>query len=428
MRSLILVDDRKIRKQAFTQVDRLLKKLQRMEANLELFYECDQRLFNDWFDLTFREQKQKLASLQGEYRELAEFHNWMMALSQMADLSLPQAAVHLRDEERLYRDGSDQDRRNIDAARALRDEFIRTQGEREFRRAQRARSRDEAHEDVPRQTVPDPADIEELELLARLSDAEIADWCADSDVAFLLLGKALRVGAFCQNYRLFFRLWDSIHPGIQTQFATDFKKRTGVSLFTAIEKMRATVKVEDDEPAETESESATGAEVSEDAAPPVDFAKIETLKLTYRQLARKLHPDMNGTDSAATVDWRKKMWLRVQTAYKSKDTKELTKLFHLVLLRSRELNDLRLSELHLSHQWLEDEIEQTEEYVRNLRKQPAWGFSRRKDISTISSKLERQISKDSKTLAEQVVDLRIHHSFLERMGRADSRGKRRKSE
>ncbi len=65
-------------------------------------------------------------------------------------------------------------------------------------------------------------------------------------------------------------------------------------------------------------------------------AKVETFKLLYRQLARKLHPDMNASDQES--DWRKSMWLRVQQAYKIEDKKEMTKLFHLVLLRNSDGN------------------------------------------------------------------------------------------
>jgi hypothetical protein len=54
MSNLIVVNDQEIRKKAFSRIDRLLKKLQRMEANLESFFERDKRLFGEWFDLIWR--------------------------------------------------------------------------------------------------------------------------------------------------------------------------------------------------------------------------------------------------------------------------------------------------------------------------------------------------------------------------------------
>ena len=122
-----------------------------------------------------------------------------------------------------------------------------------------------------------------------------------------------------------------------------------------------------------------------------------------------------GADGEA--DWRKGMWLRVQAAYKIEDTKEMTKLFHLVLLRGREWQALRISELQITHEWLSDEISNTNDYLKDLRRQPAWGFSRRKNFAPIEKKIDREMARERKILEDQVVDLRTHHSFLERMCR-----------
>ncbi len=391
MANLILIDDKKIRKQAFSKLEKLLKKLQRMETNVESFHERDERLFKEWFELTFREQQQQVAALRGQYRELADFHNQMHALAQMEDLSLPEAAFILREEERLLHSGSEEQRRLINDARRLREQFVHSQSERNEKRFER--EDDEASED--RYIPPDEEDMEESELIAQLDDEELREWCASSKSAFILLGKTLRVASFTKDFTLFFRLWDVTHVKVQEQFARRFMKEHGYSLIEVIEEMRGRV---------NDGESVEG-------------AKLEALKLTYRQLARKLHPDMHAAAKSESADWRKKMWERVQEAYKRQDGKALNKLFHLVLLRGRELEQLRLSELHMSHKWLADEIEQTNHHVKKLRRQPAWGFSRRKDFQPIKQKLEREMAKVRDSLEEQVIELRTHHAFLERMGR-----------
>lgn len=427
MRNLIPVDDRKIRKQAFSRVDRLLKKLQRMEANVESFYDRDQRLFHDWFELTFRTQKQRMSDLQTEYRDLAEFHNWMIALAQMEDLSLAEAAVRLSDERARYEVGTVEERWKIDEIRRLREEYIRAESEREHRRARR-----DANEEEPmRYSPPDDEDLEELALLAELPNDELENWVADPDIAFLLLGKTLRAAHYSNDYRLFFRIWDVLHPNIQRQFSRAFQKHRGESLEALIEEMREDKGESEIANAQNAHEFAEGSFAEETQAQPKERGqtaaeKEESLKLVYRQLARKLHPDMHVGDSRESADWRKGIWLRVQQAYQNKNSRELSKLFHLVLLRTRELNDLRLSELHLSHQWLEDEIAQTADSISNLRRQPAWGFSRRKDFAPVERKLERKLSKDMRALEDQVFELKSHHAFLVRMGRADSAGRRRR--
>lgn len=403
MQSLILINDLEIRKKAFSRIDRLLKKLQRMEANLESFNTRDKRLFTEWFDLTFRARREQLDQLRGEYRDLVEFHNWMHALADMEDLSVMEAAARIREEIRRYASGSEEVRRLIDRQRALRDEFVRARVDENQRRQDKRRAaRGEDDIDRARGESLDPADIEELEHLDTLTDEEIEEWCANSEVAHMFLGKTLKVASFTGDYRLFFRVWDVLHPKVQQQFSREFEKRSGVSLIDAVESLRAKSNSTKEKP---EIQPLT--------------PKVETFKLLYRQLARKLHPDMNQSEEEA--DWRKAMWLRVQGAYKDENTKEMTKLYHLVLLRSRDWQALRISELHITHEWLSDEISQTNDYLKDLRRQPAWGFSRRKNFAPIEKKIERDFARERKLLEEQVTQLKTHHAFLERMGRESRR-------
>lgn len=419
MRNLILIDDMELRKKAFSRIDRLLKKLQRMEANLESFFNRDKRLFGEWFDLTFRSRREQLDLLRGEYRDLVEFHNWMHALADMEDLPVSEAAVIIREEIRLYREGNYEDRLRIDRARALRDEFVRAQLEENQRKQSKRRAaREENEMNRARSQSLDPADIEELEHLNELSNEEIEEWCSDSEVAQMFLGKILRVASFTGDYHLFFRVWDLLHPKQQQQFSREFQRKTGESLTDVLASMREKVEMDD----VADDAMSAGPKAAAPAAPEPLAPKVETFKLLYRQLARKLHPDMNNTPDEA--DWRKSMWLRVQAAYKIEDTKEMTKLFHLVLLRSRDWQALRISELHITHEWLADEISTTNDYLKDLRKQPAWGFSRRKNFAPIEKKIERDLARERKILEEQVTDLRVHHNFLERMGRESKRNRR----
>jgi hypothetical protein len=393
MSNLILLDDRKIRKQAFSSLEKLLKKLQRMEGHVESFHDQDERLFHEWFELTFRDDNREVASLRGQYRELADFHNHMHALAQMEDLALPEAAYLLREEERIYQSADAERRREIEEDRRLREQFIRSQTRRNERREE------------PRSSAPlDEEDFEEMELLNELADDELEEWCASSQTAFLLLGKTLRVADYTKDFELFFRLWDATHPKIQRDFARQFEKRHDYSLMEALEQMRERV-----------SGDGSG-------------ERKEALKLQYRQLVRKLHPDAQEASAGPSNEiWRKKMWEQVQEAYEREDLQGLKRLFHLVLLRTRELEQLRLSELHLSHRWISDEIERLSDLMKRLRRRPAWGFSRRKNFEPIKRKIERDLRKVRRDLETQVVELRVHHARLERMGRESLSRRRRRS-
>lgn len=384
MSDLILLDDRKIRKQAFASLEKLLKKLQRMEGHVESFHNQDEQLFQEWFEATFRDDNREVADLRAQYRELTDFHNHMHALAQMEDLALPEAAYLLREEQRIYAAASLEERRRIDEDRLLREQFIRSQVQGEERR----------------EASLDEEDLEEVEILNELDADELEEWCASSQTAFLLLGKALRVASCTQDFELFFRLWEATHPKIQRDFARRFEKQHDYSLTEALERMR---------------ERLGG-----------DGERKEALKLQYRQLVRKLHPDLHEPSSRPADEiWRKKMWGQVQDAYEREDLKELNRLFHLVLLRTRDLQQLRLSELHLSRRWVSDEIELLAEQMKRLRRRPAWGFSRRKNFEPIKRKIERDLRKLRRDLENQVVEMRVHQTRLERLGR-ESLGRRRR--
>ena len=123
-KSLVVIDDRSLRKAAFTKAEKLLKKLERLEGNLKTFHDTDQRLFQDWYELTFREDRKNIESLHDQYRELCRIHNWIIAIARQRDLSMPEAYAVFRDEDELYKTGSPEDKRRIAEERKRRDEFI----------------------------------------------------------------------------------------------------------------------------------------------------------------------------------------------------------------------------------------------------------------------------------------------------------------
>jgi hypothetical protein len=399
VKKLIVVDDSRIRKTAFAAATRQLKKLERLEGRLKAFHEKDQRLFSDWFDLAFRDQRHKMDLLRGEYRELAEFYNWMNAMVGMEDISLPEAAARLREEENRYRKGSAKERRQIEELRRLREDYIRAQLDRGSAREDREEALRDEETEASGDADENYGRNEVTKALGRLSDDEIEDWCADPELAFLFLGDCLKSGVTTGDFKLFFRVWDLTHLKIQKRFAKDYERQYGGSLFGLLEEMR---------------------NAPEEAA--VD--PTETLKLLYRQLVRKLHPDIHGADTFSRDDWRRAMWQRVQVAYQEKNIMGLRRLFHLTLLRSQELSDLRVADLQISQKWIDEEIADTAKAIASLRKKPAWGFSRRKDLQPLERKLARQMEKDCMRLADQVYDLRSHIQFMERMAREQAGSKR----
>ena len=141
--------------------------------------------------------------------------------------------------------------------------------------------------------------------------------------------------------------------------------------------------------------------------------QLEALKLLYRKLVRKLHPDLQGHDNELSA-WHKKIWDRVQSAYKTSDRAELEKIYKLVLIRGRDLNDLSLGEIRESSRWLGDELKRMENEVKGLKRLPAWGFSRKKDLKSLERKVAKDLAREHDERFDRVSELAHQQQALER--------------
>ena len=141
---------------------------------------------------------------------------------------------------------------------------------------------------------------------------------------------------------------------------------------------------------------------------------------------RHLHPDLQA-DGRGQTHWQKKIWNRVQNAKLSLNKRELEKLFRLVMIRSRNLNELTLSEIKESQSWLKIELDELSREARDLKKLPAWGFSRLKDYTVLKRKLEKPFEVELGQIQEMIDELKEQHSFLEMMGRANPDPQRKRS-
>ncbi|NJL24006.1 MAG: hypothetical protein HC902_01665 [Calothrix sp. SM1_5_4] len=78
------------------------------------------------------------------------------------------------------------------------------------------------------------------------------------------------------------------------------------------------------------------------------------IKILYRKLVRKLHPDANANENEKTRTWKDKLWLQVQSSYRAGNVSALQKHYSLALLRDRDLNSLTISEINASQDWLNE--------------------------------------------------------------------------
>ena len=242
MRYLMLIDDSKMRKEAFSQAEKILGKIDRFELNLATFHNDDQKLFNDWMDLTFRVERDQIARLDEEYRQLCRLHNWMLALSEMIRVSFPKACALIIDEEAIYQAGDADTRRAIDKERAKRDEFIRAQMEREYEEAFGGRG----DSDFGKQDEFDFGDREsdhdtpggELAEIAGLKDSEIRRICADTEDSLGFFSDVLEASEIADEYSQVFRVWEIMPRAHRSLFAKAFQQYAGRSFDEELARLR----------------------------------------------------------------------------------------------------------------------------------------------------------------------------------------------
>lgn len=140
----------------------------------------------------------------------------------------------------------------------------------------------------------------------------------------------------------------------------------------------------------------------------------ERLKMVYRRLVRRLHPDMQGPQMDATERrWQKKIWHLSQLARQRADVDELNALYKVSLLRQMELSELTIADAHEVHAWLRNEMDRIDGEINELRAHPAWGFSVSGATPALIRRLELDYEQEIAFLAAELREIRTQQSCLE---------------
>jgi hypothetical protein len=261
----------------------------------------------------------------------------------------------------------------------------------------------------------------ELNKIRELSDKKIHKICKQQEGAFEFLWLVLTLARTPEDQALIVRVWDLVPNKHQVSFAKEFSKRSGLSLTKMIEEIRAYLEAQKtmDEEAFVDSRS------QNHQASKKSGSETELVKLIYRKLVRHLHPDLQS-EATGPQHWQSKIWHRVQTAYQKQDRRSLEKLYRLVLIRARHLNDLSVSEILESQSWLKEELESLNQEAQGLKSLPAWGFSKRKDYSALKRKLAKPLQAELEEITDKIDELKEQHAYLELVGVAHLHEQRRR--
>jgi hypothetical protein len=377
--SVIILDEARVRKDFFGKIEPILKKIERIEDRIESFNAQDQRLFESWLDISFRDERQKLVDLNASINTSKALLKWVDVTAQQRQISRAKAYRLMKQEKHDFESGDEVAQRRITEERLRRDQWT---------------------ENAEQTSARSPEDESAFVMIRAMDMNKIRQICADGDAVIWLLSTTLELSRTPAEDRVFLKIWDSVSIEIQTKFV-GILSLDGVCVTRVVERMRDSI-------ADLDS-AAKSAKFGRVRLPAVQDEKFKNY---YRKLARLLHPDLKETE---TWPWQRKMWERVQLAYREQNAEAIEQLLVFVLLRQRELKQLTFGEIKDAQAWLQDELHLLELVGDGLKRQPAWGFSKRKTVLALKKKTKIQLDHQIAKLEAELSVVNEHIALLDAM-------------
>lgn len=438
---LMVIDDAAIRKQAFSTVKKTLKTVERLESQIEDFHEVDLSLYNDWYKLTFRDREKKIVELSEEYSKLADFHNDIISAHELYEISIEEAYLRIREESDQYKTANSKEKASIEEERQRRREY----GEEEMERVSREESwgafYDEEEEefgaygpdgisdprefimfdDAPERTHEEDDSLKKLRLM---SDSEIKSLCRNEDLALQAFGMLMYFARTVGDFELLFKLWDFIPKKTMKIFEKSYNKATGQSLSEhmgsfreILDEMLANIQegvefVEEQSEDDFEYERKSYDPSKKDKM--VSSGEIaEKLKLYYRKIVKRLHPDTLSHIKPSEQRWRQRLWERAVSLRKCEDLEGLVGLYTEILLRSEALSELSLADVNQNLQYLKEKTNFLKQEIKVLKKRPWWGFSRKRSFDKLKMQVQKDFSIQEESIQTKIEKLRATHKMWE---------------
>jgi hypothetical protein len=148
--------------------------------------------------------------------------------------------------------------------------------------------------------------------------------------------------------------------------------------------------------------------------PPPGPVEAEQIKLIYRKLVRRLHPDAQGPQAEpGELRWQKRIWDLAHSARQRSDRAELETLYKVTLLRQMDFTELTVANAHEVYAWLRSEFDRINTLAWQAQQTSAWGFSRQPDLRRLAERLRFLLQKEITAVEEELQELRGQHAYLE---------------
>lgn len=401
-RSLSVVDDFEIRKDLFFASSNLLKKIRKLEKDHANLLLCDQILYHDWYNLTFRDELQAGELLEKRHKVLTTFHVHLKHVAETSKVSLQRAYFMLKEEESQYQAGDDVWRFVIDKLRKNRfDAATRSLPE---GTSISKRVMNEPAVNFAEIFAQDDSALSGLRRRARsvyhylneVDDDMMVRHLSVPMAGYQLFKETFHIAMKCGDWKLLSRIWKAANPAYQQRFLRNMPLHLKEFLQQIISDNADEVALEK-EKSEAENQART----------------------IYKKLVRLLHPDKQAGMSQEHQEWASIKWQRVQDAYRNLDHEALKRIDLLCMAELGQLNDLTTDEIYQSSLVLNEEYELLKKALKACRKNPAWKFSSRRNFETLKKRAHSELRKKFAPLEAEVAAL---EKLLRTFASAESKG------
>lgn len=453
-RDVLVINDQLIRQKYFAEANQIVNKIESLERNIAKFHASDQIRFDAWYGLTFNDDLLLIERTQNDFRQIIEFHNWVVAASRMMNIDLPEAFILMQEEQHRFKSGTPAEREKIKQDREKRNAFIEADSNPKYDEESSFGQDDsdpetEALDAIFQQLESTLLSLDHeilstseqrLQRIAELNPETLELAMQDQQTSFLLFHLGITWGELKHDYFFFLQIWRLFSTVQKTYFADVYEFVSGQSVRQLLLRIGKKSDLNYESENSDDKHDAGGDSSDEDIYFDDEFLKSgqtkkklkskmdpledEKIKQLYRKLVRKLHPDAQGPETVES--WMKRFWQRVQDAYKSKDAETLERLFKLTLLRTNSLNQLTFDEIGQAKSWLQKDLAGLQNEKSQLKRSMAWGFTDLKDFKALSRKIRKEFEATRNSILSEIQKVKNQHQVLQAMAFNENRGSGKK--
>jgi hypothetical protein len=418
-RSLLVIDNTPLRNHEIKLAKTSFKKIDQLERAILNFEDKDQKLFNEWYALTFRGLQTETEGRRQEYLKLADFHNQMVYLIKEYEYSDLEAFKILFEEEQKYESGDEKTRHAINEKRAQRNKALEKLMK-NYSHSNFDSSDDFDGFDLDDDENDDLQELnfsqEELNQILNMNPDSIKKKFKSFESSFDFMEMAIHILLKANQIKKLRQIWDLAPKNFQREFNQAGKKGMGMTFDSILTDLESTYEEIQEEESSDEDENSFSFEYKGSNQHKVEkINENELLEITaiYRKIVRKIHPDhIDPEILRKRKSWFDQIWKRSLMAKERGHLQEIQQIYAKILAAFQEYESLSFFELSSLASSLNQELDHLKLQAKNLRSHPAWKFSEKKSLKQLEQKLAKPFLEQLAKLNEDIEELLTIRNIL----------------